>query len=62
MSTNDYVKFVTQQIVSYMDQPKEERQRIKQERLESQPPALNRWFGVIPFALAMFFHNRRKKK
>ena len=27
MSTNDYVRFVTQQFVSYMDAPKEDRKQ-----------------------------------
>ena len=29
MSTNDYVRFVTQQFVSYMDAPKEDRKQKK---------------------------------
>lgn len=29
MSTNDYVRFITQQFVSYMDAPKEDRKQKK---------------------------------
>jgi hypothetical protein len=60
MSTNDYVKFVTQQIVSYMDSPKEKRKSNKQERKNKRAPFLNRWFGVLPFAFKLLF--RRNKR
>lgn len=61
MSTNDYVKFVTQQIVSYMDQPKEERKRLKQARSQTKSPALSRWFGILPIAVMMMFRKRNKR-
>ncbi|RDW19187.1 YqzE family protein [Oceanobacillus arenosus] len=50
MKSNEYVKFMTQQIVSYMELPAEER---KKRKLEHKQPTLyaNRWFGVLPFAL-----------
>jgi hypothetical protein len=59
MSTNDYVKFVTQQFVSYMDQPKEERKQKRKQRKQEKPPFLYHWFGIIPFSLGLLF--RRKK-
>ncbi|ANB61715.1 yqzE-like family protein [Anoxybacillus amylolyticus] len=55
---NDYMKFMTQQFVRYMDQPKEERKRMREQRKQEKPPLLSHWFGMIPFALQMFF--RRK--
>ncbi|WP_377888531.1 YqzE family protein [Alkalihalobacillus sp. R86527] len=59
MSSNDLVKFMTQQVVSYMDQPKEERVNNRAERKATKQPFLFRWFGVIPMAISMFL---RKKK
>ncbi|MBA2873455.1 YqzE family protein [Thermaerobacillus caldiproteolyticus] len=58
MSTNDYVKFVTQQFVTYMDQPKEERKKKRVQRKQEKPALLYRWFGMIPFSLRLLF--RRK--
>jgi hypothetical protein len=59
MSTNDYVKFVTQQFVRYIDQPKEERIQQRRKRKEERDSFIHRWFGVIPFAIMMWY---RKKK
>lgn len=59
MSTNDYVKFVTQQFVRYIDQPKEERIQQRRKRKEERDSFVHRWFGVIPFAIMMWY---RKKK
>ncbi|MDQ0244418.1 YqzE family protein [Priestia abyssalis] len=59
MSTNDYVKFVTQQFVRYIDKPKEERKQQRRQRKEERDSFVQRWFGVIPFAVMMWY---RKKK
>ncbi|MEN2766000.1 YqzE family protein [Ornithinibacillus xuwenensis] len=57
MKGNDYVKFMTQQVVSYMDLPKEERKKrrtdIKAQR--NHLPIGNRWFGVLPVAIKSIF-------
>ncbi len=60
MKTNDYVKYVTQQFVSYVDTPSEKRKAMKEERRASKPPFAYRWFGLIPFALAQAFKQKRK--
>ena len=44
MSTNDYVRFVTQQFVSYMDAPKEDRKQKKEQRRAEKEPFMNKWF------------------
>lgn len=36
MKTNDYVKYMTQQFVQYMDQPKEERKTKKIQKKKSE--------------------------
>jgi hypothetical protein len=51
MKTNDYVKYLTQTVVKYIDQPKEERKKIKQAKKEAEATFLFRWFGIIPFLL-----------
>lgn len=48
---NDYLKFVTEQVVSYLDLPAEERQKRKSNRKNISSGFSNHWFGVLPFAL-----------
>ncbi|WP_085991917.1 YqzE family protein [Oceanobacillus senegalensis] len=50
MSGNDYIKFVTEQVVSYLDLPVEERKKRKSQQKE-ETSISNRWFGVLPFVL-----------
>ncbi|WP_096434687.1 YqzE family protein [Alteribacter populi] len=61
MKTNDYVKFVTQQFVEYVDQPKGERQKMRQKKKEARPPMLHRWFGLIPFSCFLIYKNNKQK-
>jgi hypothetical protein len=61
MNTNDYVKYLTQTFVQYMDQPKEERKKVKEERKENKQPFMLRWFGILPYAL-MYSVKKRKPK
>jgi len=51
MKTNDYVKFMTQTIVKYADQPKDERKRLRTERKETKASFWYRWFGILPYIL-----------
>ncbi|MFC2948186.1 YqzE family protein [Virgibacillus sediminis] len=50
ISGNDYVKFVTQQLVQYMEQPSSERKKKKEEIHQDNPFYVNRWLGMLPFA------------
>ncbi|WP_281170903.1 YqzE family protein [Paucisalibacillus globulus] len=54
---NDYVKFMTVQVVSYMDLPKDERiqRKLDQKAQRHHPPIGNKWFGALPFAIKSFF-------
>ncbi|MBD8071330.1 YqzE family protein [Bacillus sp. PS06] len=60
MSTNDYVKFMTQQIVSYMDQPKELRRETKQRKKTERAPFTSQWFGVLPVAFSLMFKKKNR--
>lgn len=50
MSGNDYIKFLTEQFVTYMDLSPEERKKRKTDHNE-RTSISNRWFGVLPFAI-----------
>ncbi|CAM4127047.1 hypothetical protein BAMA_22465 [Bacillus manliponensis] len=62
MSTNDYIRYVTQQFVSYMDVPKEDRKQKRQQRRAEREPFLNRWFGIVPFSAAFVYERVKKKR
>lgn len=51
MNTNDYVKYITQTVVKYIDQPKDERKKIREEKKNEKESFLFRWFGIIPYAI-----------
>ena len=59
MNTNDYVKYLTQTFVQYMDQPKEERQKLKEERKGNKEPFMLRWFGILPYVITFSFKKKR---
>ncbi|UQZ76874.1 YqzE family protein [Niallia circulans] len=62
MNTNDYVKYLTQTFVQYMDQPKEERKKLKAERKGLKEPFMLRWFGILPYLILFSFKRRNLKK
>ncbi|HLS08048.1 YqzE family protein [Lentibacillus sp.] len=57
MPFNDYVKYLTQQITSYIDTPAEDKKEQKVKNKEKPSVYSNRWLGVLPFA----FKVARKK-
>jgi hypothetical protein len=48
MSSNDIVKYLTQEFVRYIDTPKENRKKKQKESWAS------RWFGMIPMSFKVF--------
>nr|WP_235788550.1 YqzE family protein [Salipaludibacillus sp. CUR1] len=58
VKTNDYVKFMTEQFVSYVDQPAEERKARREKKKQYRPPVSYRLFGMIPFAVELFFNKK----
>ncbi len=62
MSFNDLVKFLTQQFVTYVNQPTEERRASKLERKATKPPVLFRMFGLVPLAFVISFKNSKVSK
>ncbi|WP_164668626.1 YqzE family protein [Virgibacillus doumboii] len=54
MSGNEYVKYVTQQITTYLDTPAAEK-KLKRIQKKSQPTIFSsRWLGILPFAFKLF--------
>jgi hypothetical protein len=60
MKTNDYVKYMTQTFVKYIDQPKSQRKKLRLEQKEAKASFIFRWFGILPYLL--FSQVRKRKK
>ncbi|AEP01998.1 YqzE family protein [Weizmannia coagulans] len=54
MSTNDYVKLLTQTWMQHVSTPKSERQKKRNEKKEEMPPFAERWFGILPYFFLFF--------
>lgn len=61
MKTNDYVKYITQEVVQYIDQPKDERKKLRQEKKDTKADFMYRWFGIIPYVLMLKMQERKRK-
>lgn len=59
MASHDYVRFLTERLVQYIDTPRAERKRRRKER--QRDPWDRRWFGDIPFSLHMSWQNNRTR-
>lgn len=53
MKTNDYIKFLTQQFVKFMNVPKAERKLQRENKKKLKKPFVSNWFGLLPFAIMM---------
>ncbi|QKE71535.1 YqzE family protein [Arthrobacter citreus] len=65
MKTNDYVKYMTEQFINYIDQPKEKRDSMKQEREDLKTPFSTNMFGMLPLSIALYMKkisNRKEKE
>jgi hypothetical protein len=62
MDSTDYLKYMTERVVSYMEIPAEPEEDIKLRKKLSREPWLTRWFGVLPMGLIMWWGNRADKK
>ncbi|GCL71120.1 MULTISPECIES: YqzE family protein [Paenibacillus] len=58
----ELVKYVTQQVVKYMDTPKEVRKQVKAGKKVGREPWQYRWFGMLPFVLRMWMEPLRRKR
>ncbi|WP_085523380.1 YqzE family protein [Tuberibacillus sp. Marseille-P3662] len=62
MKSNDYVKYLTEQFVQYVEQPKEQRKSSRRERKQNNTPMIgNRWFGMLPVAFNHYIRHAKQK-
>lgn len=63
MSTNDYVKFLTKELVSFMNKPQGIAQKEEAEDIEREKTSYaTTLFGSIPFGIKMAINNNIRKE
>jgi hypothetical protein len=54
MKSDEYVRFLTEQFVRYMETPREERKKVRLQQKANRPPIRNQLFGQIPDAIESY--------
>lgn len=60
MASNDYIQYLTERFVRYLDTPRDERKQRRKERRRE--PWDRQWFGDIPFSVQMFWQRRKSRR
>jgi len=60
MDGSDLLKYMTERVVKYMDQPKDEVQEKPAKR--SKEPWMTKWFGMAPMGLMVWWGSRADRK
>jgi hypothetical protein len=60
--SDELVKYITQQVVTYIDTPRDIRQQAKAMNKEKRENWQTRWFGMLPLAARMLLDQVRPKK
>ncbi len=60
MDGSDYLKYVTERVVSYMERPKEEEKEKRE--ASGKEPWLTRWFGMAPMGLMVWWATLSDRK
>ncbi|WP_430785300.1 YqzE family protein [Virgibacillus flavescens] len=55
MSGNEYIKYLTGRFISYLDSSNEERNNRKMKKKKTQDVISNRWLGMLPLAIKVFW-------
>lgn len=61
VKTNDYVKYLIQTFVKYIDRPKDERAKIKMAKKDEKEPFVYKWFGILPYLFINSMKNKKNK-
>jgi hypothetical protein len=59
---DELIKFLTEQVVTYFETPKEVRKHAKQINKINKENWQSRWFGMLPLAIQMMSQQLRKNK
>ncbi|MOA07643.1 hypothetical protein D3C78_1273500 [compost metagenome] len=56
---DEYVKYMTEQLMAYMDTPRTERKQARTSAKARREPWLTRWFGWGPVSLMLWWRGKR---
>ncbi|XEC93041.1 YqzE family protein [Paenibacillus tarimensis] len=59
---SEYVKFVTQRVVRYIETPKDVRRQVRKEAKAVREPWLTRWFGVAPLGIKIWWNGKKDRR
>lgn len=59
---DELVKLIIQQVVTYIDTPKEVRKQAKESSKEQRENWQTRWFGMLPMSISMLIDRIPNKK
>ncbi len=62
MKSEDYVKYLTTEMMRYIDEPEEERRKRRQQRKAEREPWLMRWFGLLPMSFSLWNDGIQSKR
>lgn len=57
----DYLKYMTERFVTYLDTPKEQRKQSRSSAKATREPWLTRWFGWGPIGILMWWRGRGQR-
>ncbi|MBD0381005.1 YqzE family protein [Paenibacillus sedimenti] len=60
--SDELVKFITQQVITYIETPKDVRKQAKANMKEQRESWQTRWFGMLPLATRMLIERTKIKK
>ncbi len=62
MKSDDYVKYLTEQFVHYMNQPRDFRKQVRAERKQYKSSMSRQLFGLLPDAFSHTFGRVRRPR
>ncbi len=59
---DEYIKYVTEQVISYWETPKEERKQNRAIAKANREPWLTRWFGYAPMSFMLWWRGKTDRQ
>lgn len=62
--SDELVKYITQQLVTYIDTPRDVRKQKREQRrsIRQKTPWTYRWFGVLPLFFKLWLRQRKQRR
>ncbi|WP_127580042.1 YqzE family protein [Paenibacillus koleovorans] len=60
--SEDLIKYITEQVVTYIDTPAEVRKETRKAQKDTREPWVSRWFGQVPYAISLWLTDWRSRR